>query len=133
VTDPDTPRHELYLVQGGTPAAEWLAQRLDDANVKARYRAVFEQQVEQFTRALGASMEQAARLLADLLDGHRRRNDPAHARVRRPPGTVRLTYWHGLPGEPGSVQSRVTVEGLPPDDAARVVEHYRHIVDDDEP
>jgi hypothetical protein len=68
-----------------------------------------------------------------LLDGHRRRNDPAHARVRRPPGTVRLTYWHGLPGEPGSVQSRVTVEGLPPDDAARVVEHYRHIVDDDEP
>jgi hypothetical protein len=70
VTDPDTPRHELYLVQGGTPAAEWLAQRLDDANVKARYRAVFEQQVEQFTRALGASMEQAARLLADALDAY---------------------------------------------------------------
>jgi hypothetical protein len=64
-----------------------------------------------------------------VLDGYRRRNDPARARVRRPPGAVRLTYWHGVPGEPGSVQSRVTVEGLSPDDAAAVVERYRRIVD----
>jgi hypothetical protein len=78
VTDPDAPRRELYLVAGGTPAAEWLSQRLDDPEVQAHLRESF----EKFSRAVGTTIEQAARLTADAIAAYTSAIVPAYDSLR---------------------------------------------------
>jgi hypothetical protein len=47
----------LYVVASGTPAAEWLAQRLDDPQVQQEIRASF----DEFARRCGLLLAQVPR------------------------------------------------------------------------
>jgi hypothetical protein len=77
VTEPDAPRR-VYLVAGGTPAAEWLSQRLDDPEVQARLRESF----EELGRACGLLVEQVARTFAAVVDAYTTALAPAYVNLR---------------------------------------------------
>jgi hypothetical protein len=78
VTEPDDAPRRVYLVAGGTPAAEWLSQRLDDPEVQARLRESF----EELGRACGLLVEQVARTFAAVVDAYTTALAPAYANLR---------------------------------------------------
>jgi hypothetical protein len=77
VTEPDAPRR-VYLVAGGTPAAEWLSQRLDDPEVQARLRESF----EEFGRRCGLALAEVARSFAAVVDAYTTALAPAYVNLR---------------------------------------------------
>jgi hypothetical protein len=78
VTEPDDAPRRVYLVAGGTPAAEWLSQRLDDPEVQARLRESF----EELGRACGLLVEQVARTFAAVVDAYTTALAPAYVNLR---------------------------------------------------
>jgi hypothetical protein len=77
VTEPDAPRR-VYLVAGGTPAAEWLSQRLDDPEVQAQLRESF----EEFGCRAGLLVAEVARSFAAVVDAYTTALAPAVENLR---------------------------------------------------
>jgi hypothetical protein len=78
VTEPDDAPRRVYLVAGGTPAAEWLSQRLDDPEVQARLRESF----EEFGRRCGLALAEVARTFAAVVDAYTTALAPAYVNLR---------------------------------------------------
>jgi hypothetical protein len=77
IEEPEEPRR-VYLIAGGTPAARQLALALDDPEVRAR----LEEGVRQLAEAIGATVEAAARALAEAIEAYRPLVESTYATLR---------------------------------------------------